>query len=371
MNRARTRDQHARDPGADVARLVRPEVRALAAYQVPAAEGLIKLDAMENPYTWPAPMVEQWLSVLREVALNRYPDPRARALSAHLRVHLRVPEASALMLGNGSDELIQVILLALARPDAAVLAPTPTFVMYALLARALGLRFVGVPLARDFALDADAMLAAMAQDAPAVVFLAYPNNPTGNLFDEDAVLRVIEAAPGLVVIDEAYYAFARRSFLPRLDEFPHVLVLRTLSKEGLAGLRLGALMGHPTWLAEFDKVRLPYNVNVLTQASAVFALEHAEVLERQAQDVCDARELLFAALRARGDLAVWPSVANFLLFRVATKPAAAVFDALRARGVLVKNLDPQGGALQGCLRVTVGTPEENAAFLRALGATLA
>jgi histidinol-phosphate aminotransferase len=350
-----------------IAGLIRPEIRALKAYHVPDARGLIKLDAMENPYSLPEPLRAQWLNALAHVEINRYPDPGAHVLRARLRDALAVPVGMELMLGNGSDELIQILLMAVARPGAAVLAPTPTFVMYEMIASFLGLRFVGVPLQPDFALDRAAMLAAMATHRPAAVFLAYPNNPTGNLFDRADIDAILEAAPGLVVVDEAYHAFAGDSYLCNLPDRDNLLVMRTLSKQGLAGLRLGVLAGAPAWLGEFDKLRLPYNINSLTQASATFALAHAEVLDEQAACIRADREALYESLRARPGITVWPSRANFLLFRPERVPAREVFEGLRARGVLIKNLDPAGGLLKRCLRVTVGTPAENALFLEALG----
>jgi histidinol-phosphate aminotransferase len=343
---------------------VRPEIRALAAYHVPPAEGYIKLDAMENPYRWPAAMVEEWLGLLRDVSLNRYPDPSAAALKARLKEAMAVPADMELLLGNGSDELIQMLAMTVAAPGRVVLAPEPSFVMYRMIATFVGMEYVGVPLAADFSLDLEAMLAAMERHQPALVFLAYPNNPTGNLFDAAAMEAIIAACPGLVVVDEAYHAFADSSFMARLGRYDNLVVMRTVSKMGLAGLRLGLLAGPAAWLTEFDKTRLPYNINVLTQVSADFALSHRTVLEEQTRQICRDREALWQALSAMAGVEVFPSRANFILFRVAE--ADKVFAALKAQGVLIKNLNPAGGALRGCLRVTVGTAAENAAFLQAL-----
>ncbi|MEW6330974.1 MAG: histidinol-phosphate transaminase [Pseudomonadota bacterium] len=353
-----------------VASLVRPEIRALKAYHVPDAAGLVKLDAMENPYSWPEAVRQEWLATLQQVALNRYPDPGARRLRERLRGALGVPADMELMLGNGSDELIQIILMAVAKPGAVVLAPTPTFVMYEMIATFTGMKFAGVPLTPDFTLDLPAMFAAMERHKPAVIFLAWPNNPTGNLFARADVLRVIEQAPGLVVLDEAYNAFAGESFMDELGRHDNLLVMRTLSKQGLAGLRLGVLAGPRPWLAEFDKVRLPYNIGVLTQASAEFALARLALMEEQAGQIRAEREKLFKALSALEGVQAWPSRANFILFRLEPGKADRVFDCLRTRGVLIKNLNPSGGMLGNCLRVTVGTPAENAAFLKVLEACL-
>lgn len=351
--------------------LIRPAIRALSAYHVPNARGMIKLDAMENPYGWPADMVEAWLARLRGAALNRYPDPEAPALKARLREAMAIPADAGLMLGNGSDELIQLIMLAVAAPGRTVLAPEPSFVMYRLLAAVAGLEYVGVPLrTADYELDLAAMREAMARCRPAVVFLAYPNNPTGNCFDAQAMHELIAAAPGLVVVDEAYFAFTDHSFLPGLASYNNLLVMRTVSKLGLAGLRLGLAVGSNQWLNQLEKLRLPYNINILTQLSAEFALTHWETLAAQTQWIRRERSALLAALKALEGVVAFPSEANFILFRTPPGTAPAVHEGLCAAGILIKNLSQAGGLLQDCLRVTVGAPEENQAFLAALAATL-
>lgn len=347
-----------------VSQWIRPEIRELSAYHVPNAADLIKLDAMENPYHWPQAMVEDWLACLRGVSLNRYPDPSPQDLKASMRQAMGVPDGMDVMLGNGSDELIQMIAMSMAQAGRVVLAPQPSFVMYDMITRFTGMDYVAVPLAGDFSLDLDAMLAAIEQHQPAIVFLAYPNNPTGNLFDRNAVNAVIEASPGLVVVDEAYHAFAGDSFMDDLGQYDNLVVMRTVSKMGLAGLRLGLLAGPTQWLVEFDKTRLPYNINILTQVSARFALSHREVLDQQTRQICTDRESLMQALMGIEGITPFPSQANFILFRVADTDA--VFAGLQEKGVLIKNLNGAGGALAGCLRVTVGTPEENEAFIIAL-----
>lgn len=236
--------------------------------------------------------------------------------------------------------------------------------MFRMIAEFCGVRFVGVPLAPDFTLDAERVLASIEEHRPALVFIAYPNNPTGNLFDSGVIARIIEAAPGMVVVDEAYHVFAGASFMPRLGSWPNLLVMRTLSKLGLAGLRLGVLAGPGQWLAHVDKVRLPYNVNVLTQAVADKVLQHEDLLAQQAAAIRAERTRLFRDLGRLPGVRPFPSDANFLLFR--TDGAGRVFEDLKRQGILIKNLDGSHPALAGCLRVTVGTPEENARFLGAL-----
>lgn len=350
--------------------LIRPEIRALAPYHVPDATGMVKLDAMENPYRWPPEIISAWLEQLRSAPLNRYPDPEADTLRARLRESMAVPDQCEIVLGNGSDELIQMIALAVAMPGRTILAPEPSFVMYRMIAAFSGMNYVGVPLRKDFTLDLDAMRAAMVKHQPAVVFLAYPNNPTGNLYDEEAVRTIIEECPGLVIVDEAYHAFTGKSFMDALPRYPNLLVMRTLSKMGLAGLRLGALMGDPAWLTEINKIRLPYNINVLTQLSAEFALAHHDILTAQAEQIIAGRERLSAELRKLPGLTVYPSSANFILFRTPAGRATEIFDGLKRHSVLIKNLDHNGGPLKECLRVTVGTAEENRLFLTALKTVL-
>ncbi|MBW8056046.1 MAG: histidinol-phosphate transaminase [Nitrospira sp.] len=353
-----------------IQRLVRPEILESKAYSVPDSTGLIKLDAMENPCDWPAEIKKRWLEVLRGTEPNRYPDPSANALRQCLREVMAIPQGMELLLGNGSDELIQMVLLALARPGARVLAPVPTFVMYEVIARHLGMEFVGVPLGRDFALDLPGMCAALERHTPAVTFLASPNNPTGVPFASAHIETVIGRSEGLVVIDEAYFAFTDATFIDRVDQFDNLLVMRTLSKLGLAGLRLGFLVGDRAWLQEFDKVRLPYNINSLTQASVRFALEHGRFLDEQVAGVRAERERLFLALSELPGVHAWPSETNFILFELQNADAAAVWQALHAAGVLVKRFGGAQDVLRSCLRVTVGTPQENAIFLDALRTTL-
>lgn len=347
---------------ARVAEVVRPAIRELAAYHVPPARDVVKLDAMENPYRLPPELRDAWLDVLRDADLNRYPDASAAALKDELRKAFDLPPGAGILLGNGSDEIIQIIEAACGGP---VLAPEPTFVMYDMIARFLNVEFVGVPLSTGFGLDVDAMLEAVEQHRPKVVFLAYPNNPTGNLFDEQAIERIITAAPGLVVIDEAYHAFADRTLVSWLEHHPNLLVMRTLSKLGLAGLRLGFAVAHPAWIEQLEKLRLPYNVGVLAQKSVEFALTRLEVFQDQAARIKAERARVFSALQTAGWLC-FPSDANFILFRSVERDADEVFQALFDQHVLIKNLSRAHPALTGCLRVTIGTPDENDRFLAAL-----
>ena len=349
--------------------LFRPEVLALSAYHVANAKGFIKLDAMENPYSWPQLFKDQWLNCLKECEINRYPDPQAHTLSSTLKLRNQLPESVDILLGNGSDEIIQLLLMALP-PDSHVLSTTPSFVMYKQISDSLGLHYHGVSLREDnFDLDLPAMLQAIEQFNPAVIFLAYPNNPTGNLFDEKAIEQIISAAKGLVIIDEAYEPFANKASF--MDKVMHnVLVMRTVSKLGLAGLRLGYIVGENEIITQLHKIRLPYNINVLTQASVQFALENHSVFEEQTKAICIERTVVFNTLNALDGICAYESAANFILFKVPEDNASRIFESLKSQGVLIKNMSPQGGLLRDCLRVTVGAPEENQAFLNALKTAL-
>jgi len=340
-----------------------------AAYPVPSAEGLVKLDAMENPY----PMPEAWRAALGErlaaVPLHRYPASGQSALRAALARAAGLSEAAPLVLGNGSDELISMLSVLTHRPGTVVLSPAPSFVMYEVSARLAGSRHVGVPLREDFSLDTEAMLAAIARERPALIWLAYPNNPTGNAFDEADLRAIVRAAPGLVVIDEAYQPFAQASWMPELARHPQLLVMRTLSKIGLAGLRLGYLAGARAWVDEIEKVRPPYNINRLSEAAALFALEHLAELDAQAARIRADRQRLVDALSALPGVRTFPSRANFVLVRVPDGPSVA--RGLLARGVLIKDVGRMHPLLANCLRITVGTPDEITRLVEALASTLA
>lgn len=355
--------------------IIRADVRALAAYHVPDSAGFVKLDAMENPYTLPEHLRAELGKRLAEVAMNRYPVPSYSELKQKICTGLGVPAGYDVVLGNGSDELISMLSVACAKPGAKVLAPTPGFVMYAMSAKFAGMEFVGVPLKADFSLDKLAMLAAIAEHKPAIVYLAYPNNPTGNLFDESDMVDIIRAAQdcGLVVVDEAYQPFAQASFMPRLPEFANLVVMRTVSKLGLAGIRLGYMSAGSELLVELDKVRPPYNINVLTQAAAEFVLDHVDVLDAQAASLRDERARLSTALSVLPGIEVFPSAANFLLVRISHEKISSndVFSALLDRKVLIKNVGKMHPLLENCLRITVSTPEENRLLLDAVMASLA
>ena len=353
--------------------VIRPEILSMGAYHVSDATGLVKLDVMESPYRLPEALAKEIGELVADVAINRYPVPTAARLRALIREVMQVPAGCDVLLGNGSDECIQYITASVAREGAVVMAPAPSFAMFSMHALFYRLRFVGVPLRADFALDTEAFLAAMAKEKPALVWLAFPNNPTGNAFPVADIERIVKAAPGLVVIDEAYQPFAGTTFMPRLAEFDNLVVMRTVSKIGMAGLRLGYVSGRPEWIREFDKARSPFNVNVLTEAVAIKLLENKAVLDAQAAQVLAERERVKAELERLAGLTVFPSAANFLLARVAGGNGAGtrVFERVKALGVLVKDFSGGHPLMDNCLRLTIGTPAENRAMIEALAKALA
>lgn len=345
-------------------KIIRQEILSLSAYHVPVAQGMIKLDAMENPYSLPSFLQEEITRIAADAHINRYPDPHATALKETLRTALSIPDNMQIMLGNGSDEIIQIIMQAVAKPGEKLLTIEPGFAMFKMIATFTNIEYIGIPLNPDFSLNLDEILAAISRHRPAILFLAYPNNPSGNLFDETALNKIIQASPGLVVIDEAYHPFAGKSFIEKLTDYPNLLVMRTLSKLGLAGLRLGLLAGRPDWLSHLEKLRLPYNVNVITQLVAEKIMQHYDVLQNQAEAIKQTRSKLKAFLEKLEGVEPYPSDANFILFRL--NNATHMFKQLQQRGILVKNLDNSHPLLKNCLRVTVGTPEENDHFCNIL-----
>ena len=350
---------------------IRQDVQSMHAYAIQDSVGMVKLDAMENPHRLPAELQKALGERLGALALNRYPGERVNELRHALAAYAGMPEGFDIMLGNGSDELISLLAMACDVPGASILSPLPGFVMYAMSAQLQGLAFHGVPLTADFELDEAAMLAAIAEHKTSIVYLAYPNNPTGNLWNDDTIEKIVlaqGAQGGLVVMDEAYQPFASKSYMDRITRYTHVLLMRTLSKFGLAGVRLGYMIGPQALIAEIDKVRPPYNISVLNYECALFALEHTEVFAAQAKDLREQRTRLLKELAAMPGVKPFPSEANMILARV--PDAAKTFDGLKAHGVLIKNISKMHPLLANCLRLTVGTAAENDQLLAALKASL-
>ena len=368
-----------------IQRRIRQDVQGMHAYAIQDSTGMVKLDAMENPHRIPPELQEELGKRLGALAFNRYPDGRVNDLRRALAAHAGMPAGFEIMLGNGSDELIALLALACdvpAQPGASkpvVLAPVPGFVMYAMSAQLQGLDFEGVPLTPDFCLDVPAMVQAIAERQPAIIYLAYPNNPTANLWIDADMAQVVAAgaaAGSIVVVDEAYQPFSSRTYLDVIRANPaqnaHVLLMRTMSKFGLAGVRLGYMMGPAALIAQVDKVRPPYNISVLNYECALFALAHQDVFALQAEQIRAQRAMLLIVLRTMEGIKAWDSDANMILVRILGEGdrAQKVFDGLKARGVLIKNVSKMHPLLSNCLRLTVGTADENLQLLTALKESL-
>jgi len=343
--------------------IFREEVLRMRAYEVEEPSGLIKLDANENPYPPPGWLMDRIAEACRGLHLNRYPDPAALKLRGLLAERIGW-EAGGLMIGNGSDELIATLLTACGHRGARLLVPSPTFAMYRLIGLASGWDVREYQLNEQFDLGKESFLASVRECRPRLVIVAWPNNPTGNCVDEGILETLLAEAPGLVVIDEAYFEFAGRTFLPRLREHRNLIILRTLSKIGLAALRLGILLADPEVVGELNKVRLPYNVSSFSQEAASIVLENPGFLDGEIGELLSERKRLLEVMEDLGGVHPYPSDANFILFRTG-KDSAKVFQELKAEGVLVRDLG-RPGPLENCLRVTVGTAEENTAFITAL-----
>ena len=338
---------------------LRADIQDIKAYHVPKSEHMIKLDAMESPFHAPKDLVKPYLTYLSEVALNRYPDAGAEDVQKTLRSLMNIPNELGVLLGNGSDELIQLMALACGTDDT-VLSVEPSFVMYEMIAKFSRLNYQGVLLDDNFEINLVGTLDEIKRTQPKLIFIAYPNNPTGNAFDRESILAIIKESEALVVVDEAYYAYSEGSFLHEVAHYPNLVLLRTISKMGFAGLRLGLLIGSQDTIRELDKLRLPYNINTLTQASANFLLKEKDHIIANANIIIDERQRLFDELTVMSGLKVFPSQANFLLIKV--DDAKLLFEFLKANGILVKSfaMNPQ---LSNCIRVTVGNSSENNKFL--------
>ena len=347
----------------DLKTFIRKEVLIQKGYQVDTTSCRVKMDAMENPFALPPLLREKLSEAMKNIPLNRYPEPGAPIIRKKFARHYGV-DANMIMIGNGSDELIQTLCSAFINSSSTVIVPLPTFVMYRIIAVNTGHKIIEVPLDDMYELDLDAVLAQITRNSPVLIFLSYPNNPTGNCFSIEKIITIIEKSPGIVIVDEAYGNFSGQTLLPLLKRYDNLVILKTLSKVGLAGIRIGFLIGSPSLIYELDKIRLPYNINTLSQVAAGFYLDHLDIFTGQIQDIVQRREELLSALRKINGIKPYPSQANFIFFSC-DFDTDSVYKDLVKEGVLIKNLNSPG-MLRNCMRVTVGTQDENNEFLKAL-----
>ena len=339
---------------------IRKDIQLLNAYHVPEPIECLKLDAMESPFSPNQDFEKEFLQHLSKVDINRYPEPSAREVIKSLRSLMNIDENHGVLLGNGSDELIQLIALACNEGDT-ILSFSPSFVMYEMIAKFSRLNYIDSPLI-DFDIDLENTLQIIKETQPKLIFIAYPNNPTGNLFNREKIETIIQSTDALVVLDEAYYAYADDTFLNDIFKYENLILLRTISKIGFAGVRLGLIIGSEDIVGELNKIRLPYNINSLTQATCKFLLNKKDYLQSHAELIVNERKELIESLKKYKNITVFPSQANFVLIK--TLDSQELFNFLLDKRILIKNLSKMKG-LDNFLRITIGSPNENATILSA------
>jgi histidinol-phosphate aminotransferase len=341
---------------------LRSDIKNIDAYHVPVSKDMIKLDAMESPFGVPEDLKVEFLKCIEQSEVNRYPEADPSPLKGTLRSLMDIPDEFGILLGNGSDELIQLLALACSKDDL-IMSFEPSFVMYELVSKYVNLEYFGVQLDSNFDINLSDALLIIEREKPKIIFIAYPNNPTGNCFDYDAIIEIIKSTNSMVILDEAYYAYSDKSFLSEISNFPNLLVLRTISKIGFAGLRLGLLIGDQETIAQLNKLRLPYNINALTQTSANFLLQDKQRIINNAQIIIEERRRLAHELSLFSKFKVYPSQTNFIL--VHSEDAHSLHTALKENGILIKGF-PKGSKLSDFIRISVSEPVENNILLDAI-----
>lgn len=341
---------------------LRSDIKNIDAYHVPVSKDMIKLDAMESPFGVPEDLKVEFLKCIEQSEVNRYPEADPSPLKDTLRSLMDIPDEFGILLGNGSDELIQLLALACSKDDL-IMSFEPSFVMYELVSKYVNLEYFGVQLDSNFDINLSDALLIIEREKPKIIFIAYPNNPTGNCFDYDAIIEIIKSTNSMVILDEAYYAYSDKSFLSEISNFPNLLVLRTISKIGFAGLRLGLLIGDQEAIAQLNKLRLPYNINALTQTSANFLLQDKQRIINNAQIIIEERRRLSHELSLFSKFKVYPSQTNFIL--VHSEDAHSLHTALKENGILIKGF-PKGSKLSDFIRISVSEPVENNILIDAI-----
>ena len=357
------------DPGPALG-LIKPSVRGQPAYALKPFEARRKLNQNESPYDVPPELKREILERMAGASWHRYPEFVPARLLAQLSTRFNWP-TDGILVGNGSNELIQATLAVSLETGDRVVAPTPTFSLYRLLTNVFGGCYVPVGFGADFRYNVEALSEVAAAERARVIVLNSPNNPTGSALPPDGVERVLEDTDALVLCDEAYQDFGGPTALGLLASSPRVVVLRTFSKAlGLAGLRVGVALAHPSVAREIAKAKLPYNVNVLSLTAAEVLLGHPDLAGAHVPEIIATRDRTIQQLNSIPGLRVFPSAANFILIRCVALPAAEVFRRLlEEHGILVRDVS---GApeLAECLRISVGTPEDMEAVVAGLGQIL-
>ena len=350
-------------PSVDLMKLIQRNVLSLEPYHVEDNDCEIKLHANENPFPPSKELLDLFSASLQKLQLNRYPDPDSKALKDSIANRLDI-KTERLVIGNGSDEIILFLLQVFCQEGDTIIFPEPTFAMYSIIAQSLSIKSASISLDSQWNFNADALLRSAEENNSRIIFLSYPNNPTGNCFSDIQVQKVIESFQGIVVIDEAYHDFSRKSFINQIEEHNNLVVLRSLSKIGLAALRVGFGVADPLVINEINKVRLPYNSNTISQTFAEHLTTNFEAVQEQIDSIVDERHRLLGELQKIKSVTAFPSDSNFILFKT-EKSANNIFTYLSKNGILVRNLSSHP-KLNNCLRVTVGTKNENDRFLSKL-----
>lgn len=353
----------------NVHNLVRPEITDLRPYVVNNVPHRIKMDANENPYDIPKHIKEHINKEIINHNFNRYPDPMAIELREALAVELGI-DGGQILIGNGSDELIGYTISAFGGSGSAVIFPIPTFSIYEISAKLWGTKVISIPLSEGFELRSDEFISAMNSVNRSIVFISFPNNPTGNCFSEQAISEIIEnSKSSIIVLDEAYYEFSRKTFLQLIHLHNNIIILRTFSKAyGLAGLRVGYMVASKEIINEITKVKMVFNINSLSQKIALIILKYKDEMSKYIDIILEERDKMISQLSEKDYLTVFNTDSNFILFRVETD-AQFLFSELLKNGILIRNLD-EPGLLKNCLRVTVGKPDENFAFISVINKVL-
>ena len=342
----------------------RSNIDDLVPYDAKDVKAEVILNSNENPLNLPGEILSKLKSRLGEFKFNRYPDPTAHELR-RLIADANGLEPENVLVGNGGDELIFDLLLAWGGPGRTILDMPPTFSMYGIDAQVTGTNVVRIPRLSDFSIDEDAVLARVAEGDIDIVIVANPNNPTGGLSNESFLIELLKSTDAIVMVDEAYFEFSRQTMRQHMSRYPNLVLLRTFSKAfSMAGLRVGYLLAQPEVVCEFMKVRQPYSVNAFSQWVASTVYRERMVFEQGIRDLIRGRDQVLHGLSMLDGVEVFPSEANFVLFRV-EHGAALWRDLLHNHSVLVRDFSRSPG-LEDCLRVTVGTDMENSRFLTAM-----
>ena len=345
---------------------LREDINNFKEYFIDNPENMIKLDAMEYPVDKSLRDVIKSLNINeKEILLNRYPESHSQELEKIILDYFGLNSNFGVNFGNGSDELIQNICLAFSKKGNNVMVPSPSFSMYEKIISTVNLKYIPEYLNEDFDIKIDQMIKNISKYKPAIIFLACPNNPTSNLWDKDKIIQIIESSESIVVIDEAYVDFCESSYIDLIEKYENLVILRTFSKIGFAGLRLGFMISNKEISSIINKIRLPFNINTVSLKIIINIFENFSIIKKNCQNIISLREKLYLDLSELRNIKVLKSSTNFLIFKTLNKSSDEIYKLLKDSNILIKNLNNNSN-LKNFLRVTVGTEEENNSFVSTL-----